>query len=558
MSHKMHKQELISYAKSIKSGKIVAGKLLKLAAARFLKDCKRTDIEFDEREAESFIGFVEGELYHWEGQWRGKPIRLSIFQRFVALNILCWMREGKRRFTSSYIQLGRKNAKTMLVAIISLFHLLISGVSTPQILVGANNEAQSKICVNSAGQICRVSPLLKELISDGVLTLFYYKKKVVSISYNEGLMEHLTKNADTKDGFNPSLGVIDEYHEAKDDKLLNVLENGQGARHAFIITITTAGFRREGPCYSNLRDQSVKILTGQIEDDSHFAVICELDKEEEVHNPKNWIKANPMIDEIETLRPYLEGRYIKANNEGGTKWVDFLTKNMDTWTDAPEIWIADAQWMKNYKHDLPEEWFYGKDIYGGLDMSISTDLNVFVIGHEDKDGMMHIKPFFWLPEAKLTYDKFDYVKARMEGYLFVTEGNVVDHNQMVDHILKLAQECNFISIGYDNYIFNKTVLQIIEANALPFNNVKQRMKEMHPPTDTFMKMVMEEKINHGNHPVLRWNVSQVELVLDHEGAFKPTKKKGEKKIDGVIGAINMLAEWMRPDYQAENVSEIFQ
>ena len=93
---------------------------------------------------------------------------------------------------------------------------------------------------------------------------------------------------------------------------------------------------------------------------------------------------------------------------------------------------------------------------------------------------------------------------------------------------------------------------------MPFNQVKQQFKEMHPPTDMLMKLVMEQKINHGNHPILRWNVSQVELVLDHEGAFKPTKKKGERKIDGVVAMINMIAEWMRPDYRVEHVSEIFQ
>lgn len=554
----MLKKELLSYAKRISSGQIIASKWLKLAAVRFIKDCKRTDIVWDEDEAERFVLFVENELRYFEAEWRGKPMRLSIFQRFVTLNILCWKRNGKRRFTSAYIQLARKNAKTTLVAILALYHLLIGGTHTPQIQVGANNDEQAKICVNAAGQICKISPLLRDLVNDGSLTLYNYKGKVVSISYEGGLMESLTKNAETKDGFNPSFGIIDEYHEAKDDKLLNVIENGQGARHPYMVCITTAGFRREGPCFSNLRDQSTKLLTGQIEDDSHFAIICELDHEDEVHDPKNWIKANPMIDEIATLRPFIEGRYRKAKNEGGTKWVDFLTKNMDTWTDAPEIWIADSQWQKNFKHELTPEFFHGKDIYGGLDLSISTDLTAFSIIHEDAAGIVHVLPFFWIPEARLTYDKFDYIKARMGGNIFVSEGNVIDHTHVVEHILALGRVCNFKSIGYDNYLFNKTILQVIEANALPFNEVKQQMKSMHPPTDTLMRLVMEEKINHGNHPVLRWNVSQVELVLDHEGAFKPTKKRGEKKIDGVISVINAVSEWMRPDYEIKDVSEIFQ
>src|SRR5690606_27318846 len=132
-----------------------------------------------------------------------------------------------------------------------------------QILVGANNEDQAKICVNSAGRMIQQSPDLAEMVADEELKLAIYGSNIIGVTHTErdGKIKAMSKNPETQDGFNPSLGVVDEYHEAKNDLLLNVIESGQGARpDPLLFVVTTAGFDKEGPCYSKLRKSSVDIL----------------------------------------------------------------------------------------------------------------------------------------------------------------------------------------------------------------------------------------------------------------------------------------------------------
>ncbi len=47
-----------------------------------------------------------------------------------------------------------------------------------------------------------------------------------------------------------------------------------------------------------------------------------------------------------------------------------------------------------------------------------------------------------------------------------------------------------------------------------------------------MKLVLEQKIAHGRHPVLRWMMDNIFIRTDPAGNIKPDKEKSTEKIDG--------------------------
>ena len=229
-------------------------------------------------------------------------------------------------------------------------------------------------------------PNLRSMIGKEI-RLYEYNDQIRRISYKtdnrHGAVVAMTRDPQTKDGFNPSLGIIDEYHEAKNDKLLNVIESGQGARaEPLLVVITTAGFNKDGVCYSKIRKVSVDILEGRIEDDSHLALIYELDKGDDWKDEDTWIKSNPMLPYMETILPKLQKRKLQAMNEGGSKQVDFETKNLNRWTDAAEVWIPHEFIMLN-DHDTKD--LEGHKCYAGFDLAKSTDLNAFCLFLPDRD-----------------------------------------------------------------------------------------------------------------------------------------------------------------------------
>lgn len=547
------------YANDVISGKIIAGKWIRLACEKFLSDLKRTDIVLDVKQGQRAINFIEKKLRHWEGSWRGKPLLLEDWQKFIVMQVFGWQKNGKRRIRSVYIQIARKNGKTSFAAAVLLYHLFADRENTPQILVGANNEDQAKICVNSAGRILQQSPEFKELVEDETIKLSIYGRNVIGIYHHDkdGAVKAMSKNPETQDGFNPSVGIVDEYHEAKDDALLNVIESGQGARpEPLLFVVTTAGFDKQGPCYKKLRRASVDMLSNKITDDSHLAFVYELDEGDVWSDSTNWGKSNPNLG-VSVFPDYLHARLVKAQNEGATKEVDFKTKNLNLWVDAPTVWIQDETWMKNSYGIHPEE-LKGQLCYGGLDLSTGIDLNAFALyfpKFREINGRW-ISPvlwWFWIPKTMVKTELFDYTEWVDKGYITVTEGvfeNVIDHKKIIYDICELPKMYNIHAIAFDQRLAYHGVVQELGTvfgtsekedfihGLFPFT---QSMPNVSLATKALETEITNEQLEHFNNPVARWMMGNVVLKKDPAGQIMPDKSKSQYKIDGIAAMVNAKA-----------------
>src|SRR5690606_49299 len=97
------------------------------------------------------------------------------------------------------------------------------------------------------------------------------------------------------DGLNTHLAIFDEIHEYRDYKLINVIKNSRGARQQpLILYITTAGTVLDGPLM-DYYELAADILSGAITNERLFFYMAELDPDDDVEDPANWIKANPNL-----------------------------------------------------------------------------------------------------------------------------------------------------------------------------------------------------------------------------------------------------------------------
>ena len=557
--------EAEQYAKSVLSGKILAGKWIKLSCEKFMSDLKRKDINLDMEQGQRAIDFIETILHHWEGSWRGQPLKLELWQKFIITQIFGWQKNGHRRIRSAYIQIARKNGKTALAAAVGLYHLMADRENTPQILVGANNEDQAKICTNSMGRLIERSPAFDDLVKDGTIKLSQYGRNIIGIYHHErdGSVKAMSKNPETQDGFNPSIGIVDEYHEAKNDALLNVIESGQGARpEPLLLVVTTAGFDKQGPCFKKLRRGGIDMLSNKITDDSSLAFIYEMDDEDAWDDPSLWPKSNPNLG-VSVFPAYLESRLQKAKNEGATKEVDFKTKNLNLWVDAPTVWIQDEIWMKN-SYGFDPDVLIGQTCYGGLDLSTGIDLNAFALYFpklEEVDGRM-ISPvlwWFWIPKSKVKTEDFDYTEWVEQGFITVTEGvfeNVIDHKKIIFDICELPKKYAIHAIAFDQRAAYHGVVQELGVvfgtsedeqfiqGLYPFT---QSMPNVSLATKALEKEIVNAQLEHFNNPVARWMMANVVLKKDPAGQIMPDKSKSQYKIDGVAALVNAKAVDIRID-----------
>ena len=192
----------------------------------------------------------------------------------------------------------------------------------------------------------------------------------------------------------------------------------------------------------------------------------------------------------------------------------------------------------------------GRVCYGGLDLSSSTDITAFVLVFppEDETDKYSGLPFFWIPEdnidLRVRRDHVMYDLWERQGYLQTTEGNVVHYGYIEKFIEELGKQYNIREIAFDRWGAVQMVqnLEGMGFTVVPFG---QGFKDMSPPTKELMKLVLEQKIAHGGHPVLRWMMDNIFIRTDPAGNIKADKAKSTEKIDGAVATIMALDRAIR-------------
>ena len=219
-------------------------------------------------------------------------------------------------------------------------------------------------------------------------------------------------------------------------------------------------------------------------------------------------------------------------------------------------WVKQAvRWMPMDKWDacafsVNEEELEGRVCYGGLDLSSTTDITAFVLVFppDEEDDRFIVLPYFWVPEETLDLrvkkDHVPYDVWHSMGKIMTTEGNVIHYGFIEKFIEDLGERFNIRGIAFDRWGAVQMVqnLEGMGFTVVPFG---QGFKDMSPPTKELMKLVLEKRIAHGGHPVLRWMMDNIFIRTDPAGNIKADKEKSTEKIDGAIAMIMGLDRAIR-------------
>lgn len=530
------------YVEDVLNGKIVVGELIKLACQRFKDDLQREDIYFNESVVDKAINFI-GTLKHFMGKSSGKHFKLENWQQFIIANIVGWYwKDGNtRRFTSSYIEVSRKNGKTALAAALCLYYLIADGEDGAEVDLAANSKEQAKI----AFEFC--SSFSKQLDPKGKYLKPY--RDNVQFALNNSKLKVFAADDSKLDGFNASFGLIDEYHAAKNSKVRDVIKSSMGMRNnPHLCTITTAGFDKTLPCYK-LRSTSIEILNKLKTDDSMFIAIYSLDDKDNWTDKDNWVKCTPNLNVTVTSK-YIKEQVQSAINNPSEE-VGVKTKTLNLWCDVADVWLPENYIVKASK-DIHLEDFRDCECYIGVDLSATSDLTAvsYLI---EKDNIYYFKTDYYLPESALV-DKPDreiYKLWKQQGLITITAGNVTDYDYITNDIVAASNILNIQKIGYDKWNATQWAIHATEIG-LPLEEYPQTMGNFNRPTKELERLILSGNTVIDNNEITRWCFRNVELKSDYNGNVKPNKGIKSKKIDGVIAIIQALGMYLTvPHYSNE-------
>ena len=430
------------YSNKVLNDEIIVGESIKLACKRFQADLQRDDLEFREDKVDRAIAFI-GTLKHYTGRHSGKPFILSDWQQFIIANIVgfYWKETGTRRFTSSYIEVSRKQGKTALAAALCLYYLIADGEDGAEVLLAANSKDQAKIAFDMCSKFSKGLDPNNKYLSAYRADIFF--------KMTESKLKVLAADDSKLDGFNASFGLLDEFHAAKTSKVRDVIRSSMGMRdNPHLCTITTAGYEKQSPCYQ-LRTVAIEVLNGLKIDDAMFIAIYSLDEEDDWKDEKNWVKAAPNLN-ITVTPKYLKEQVQQAINNPSDE-VGVKTKNLNIWCDSSNYWLSDTL-ITGCSQNIDLNNFRDKACYVGVDLAATSDLTAVSYLIID-NGIYYFKTDYYLPESALK-DKADkelYKYWKQQGILKITSGNTTDYDYITNDLIKASEVVSIQSIGYDKY-----------------------------------------------------------------------------------------------------------
>ena len=539
------KNTLLNYVDDILTGKINACKKQKWACKRFLNDLKKVEDNeypyfFDIDELYRFYMWCRM-FKHRVGVLVKKPIELVPIQLFICGNIFCWKykESGYRRFRKVYIQLARKNAKSQLLACIATYECFLSEEQAEVYITGWDRKGSNVVYREILYQIDNNTPkILKNKYSTSYGKITHKK----SGSFIEPLSKE-AKNSDSAN--NPSLAIVDEYHQHITSEIYDSLLGGMVARtQPLIVIITTAGFDLSRPCCKEYQYVS-KILDPEMEvdNDEYFVLICELDPEDDINDESTWIKANPIVATYENGLRYLR-QQLKTAIDAPEKMRTLLTKNFNRWVDMKENGYMNMTKWNNTIEVFSLDMFRGMDCILGMDLSTKLDLTSIAFEFYI-DGEYYIYQHSFLPEEeydrRVRENKYNFALWKEQGLLTVIPGATIDYNEILKYIHEIETKfgVNILEITYDPAHAHQFILDL-EFEGYTCIEVRQGAFTLNEPTEDFRKQVYDGKMKHTDDGLFNWAMGNAVCAnINRKQSYTMLdKSKSFEKIDPAAASIN--------------------
>ena len=541
---------------NVLSDKLTVGRLHYLACKRHLDDLERQNTDefpyhWDIKASERILDYAETLTIAEGGEPRNvKLIGSQIFDigcRFGWKN-----KKGFRRFRRSYKSEARQNGKTFENGIIGTYIGNFSGYNYGKLFTVATKKRQARLAWEEMAKFIKIDPDLNEL--------FEVKdyKSLIECNLTNSTIEALSKEAGLDDGFRSIFSSIDEIHQHKDDRIYKAIYNGTGALDETSVSmITTRGTDINPESFSYKMDSyAIRILERTVTAEDFFVDIYTLDKDDDIWDEKNWVKANPYLaitdKGLETLRNDAQ----TAKDMGGSDLRDFLTKRLNKWAIDEDTQFIDLERWKECGVNKNLEDVIHLPCYCGIDLSSGGDLTSIALEFPLENNKFYIYSHSFMPKGRMQ----EHIESDIAPYdiwksneLITVTGGVNeyknDYKFIINHLRNLITKfgLNIKAIGYDPHNADG-FLSDLEELGVPLLEVTQSARFLNDATVDMQLNVKSGNVEYNKHnELLSWSFSNAKIVANSFGEIKVDKepKARTKRIDPVDACIDAHVAYMK-------------
>lgn len=552
-----YNNHLVHYWSEIEQGKIIAGIELKTELKKLVEDLKNPKYQYDTKEANMRINFMETLCLQNKKPFYHKPLKLLLWQK--AFIEVCYsfkifdkeLGRWKRRFQDIILLIARKNGKTTMMAADAHTDLRI-GDGGMDIVCTSNDDRQASLLWNEVdGMRKTIDPHSKWTHKNMSL--------IENLNTNTKIFK-MSSKTQNKDGRNIDKAYFDESHDAQDDQIAAACQKSMSVKEEpFFINLTTEGFINDG-YLDNKLIYARKVLNDEIEDDTCLPWLYTQDSEQEIwQDEQSWYKSNPSLGVIKKWS-YLRGEIQKSKVDKSTR-MHTLCKDFNIKQNNASAWLLHEDY-DYYQEVYDLEEFRGALILGAVDLSATTDLsNAKILLMKPNDKTKYVYSHYWIPESKLenSDDKeagAKYTEWAKQGLLTIHDGNEIEISRIADWFYQLYKDygLRLYKCGYDQR-YAKTFLDRMDEYGFECEMIYQGFA-----LSNAMKLVeadlKDQLINYNENDMDKWNLGNCSMEMNSVQEVRPIKIKNQRggRIDGAVTLIMLYETYRR--YRSDFMSQV--
>lgn len=497
--------------------------------------------EFDAERGQRHIDFIERFCKQSKGRRMGQPLRLELFQKAKLQLVFGWVEKKSRlRRIREVVDLrGRKCGKSVETAAVETDVLMNDKEGGAEIYCTANKLDQAKIIFDEAVNMRAQSSEIKAVTRKRQADIYF--------PYTFGFIKALASDSKTMDGLNAHFFSLDEFHEAKNRKVYDVMKQSQSAREQPLAwLISTNGFLRD--CFFDevyRYASSVAMWDDGFEDYTMLPLIHELDSRDEWTKPECWAKANPGLGKIKSLKT-LEENVQKAKRDPSFL-PTVLTKDFNIPENVSDRWLTYDAAVNTMV--VPIEYLAHSYAIGGCDLSATTDLTcATLLIRKPHDDNVYVLQKYFLPKSRVdrvtqtNTQEARYKQWEEQGWLKVCDGAQVQYSDVTAWFLEMVNEYDIrpLWVCYDAALSGYWVPEM-ESYGFDMEKIRQGSFTWTYPMKDMGAAFEAHKVIYQNNPMLRWclmNTGKKTMNKSGIESIEPVKASANLRIDGMVSLLN--------------------
>lgn len=451
-----------------------------------------------------------------------------------------------RYYTTALLEISRKNHKTFYCAVIIIL-LMLTGVGFGRYFSVAPTLAQSSEVKLAVRKILKSSPLLV----DEEDPAFKILRSEVTCNINESNFTPLAYSNDNLDSRLANAFVADEAG-GMDSYPLEAMRSSQIEIINNLGMVISTQYSNDDNVFIDEVDIAKKLLDGVLESEdvgTYFSLLYEPD--DELKTGEIWQKdgrciyqSNPIaVEKKAVYKNIIKKRTAAILYEN--KRENYLCKhNNIRYRGLGVEGYIDIQKVKLCFGEIEKEWWKGRKVWIGLDLSLSED-NTAAAMVTEENGIIYAKVLGFLPdgriEQKTSKEHVNYKRCIDHGDCIACGDEVIDYSVVENKIMTLEEEygVTIMQIGYDKWNAISSV-QKFEAAGYECVEIKQHSSVLHAPTKLLKEKILSKEFIYDSNRLLEINFQNARCTEDTNLNKYVNKKKSAGKVDMVVSLINAM------------------